>query len=184
MKVTLNELISNRLRGEDIRVVGNTVETVFEGNYYQTETCYPCTSEDISNEELLEFEVDNFQEFKEELKEFLSCGFNGYNEGMNCENYNGMDIGFIPNKGFLYDTMDMGTPEFYFPDSEYTCVTVYITLSSHCLECDKEYEVKNVELGDNFEDNPGNHCLFGVFISDKCYYNLWKRYLSLTGKDT
>ena len=191
MKVTLNELIA---AGNEHSVHGDTFEAWFEGFYYQNETGSVFSSEDITNEELGELQADTFEEFKEELWGMLTGGFNEYNEATCYENYYGMEVGFVNPKGYLYDTLEGDTAEFLYPDKdntvdmfqcevitpENTTVTVYVTFPTTNIIPDKEYEVE-VELGDNFEDNPGNHCEFGVWVSDKCYHNLWNRYKCLTG---
>ena len=75
MKVSLNELIANRMSGSDFSWDSSTktFTSVFEGFYYQTETCDVFTSEDITDESLLNEidEVDNFEDFKEEIHNYL-----------------------------------------------------------------------------------------------------------------
>ena len=201
MKVTLNELISNRFDCSSFSWDENTktFSAVYKGFWYQTELCYPYTSDDITDNELLEEiheNTDNFQDFKEELQSYLSAGFNDYTDAHSAENYFGADFAFIEGKGYLYDTMDEDGYRFTFPDEDNTkdmfqcevitpensVITVYVKFPTYNPKPDVEYEVE-VELGDDWEDNPGNYCDFGVFISDKCYYKLWRRYLTLTGKD-
>ena len=199
MKVTLNELINNR-ESDDFTIDGNTFTAGYKGEYVQAEYCGTFCSDDISDEHLREIEADNMEEFREEVHSLLTCGFNEWNEDVygNDNASGGMDMGFIPERGYLMEGMEQRYPcGFGFPGEdntkdmfqcevhtpEHTWCTLTITLNSYNLKCDKEYKVMNVESHDDWEDNPMNFCDFGAWVSDKCYYKLWKRYLALTHKD-
>ena len=200
MKVSIRELIDNRLRGTDFSWNADTREFtgVFEGFWYQTDTCAVYTSDDITDDMLLNdiYQVDNFEEFKEEIQTFLAgTGFNDYNECQNAENYNGTDFAYIKGKGYIYNDLDEnGDNEFCYPNSDNTkdcfqcevitpenSVATCIIQLKNGYDMDTEYEVEEFTIGDDWQDDPGNYCNFGAFVSDKCYYKLWKRYLALTG---
>ncbi len=199
MNVTLNELINNR-NSDNFVIDGNTFTAGYCGNYVAVEFSSVFSSDDVEDDNLMEMEADNFNEFKEEVMNLLAgTGFNDWNMNVqdNDNASGGMDLGFIPDKGYLMDGCCVQTPGFSFPSQdnnkdlfvcevltpENTGCTLTITLDNYNLKCDKDYKVINVESHDDYEDNPGSYCDFGAWVSDKCYYKLWKRYLTITGKD-
>ena len=198
MNVTLNELINNR-ESDDFVIDKNTFTAGYKGEYWMSEYSSIFCSDDIADDHLKEMEADTMEEFKKEVQGLLAgTGFNDWNMEVrgNDNASGGMDMGFIPEKGYLMDNCE-GYPGFSFPGEdktkdmfvcevltpEHTWCTLTITLNSYNLKCDKEYKVMNVESHDDWDDNPMNFCDFGAWVSDKCYYKLWKRYLSLTHKD-
>ena len=199
MKVTLNELIAAQIN-DSFEVNGRDFTAVFDGNYVAVDYSSEHSSEDIEDEHLLQMEADNMEEFKVEIMNLLACsGFNEWNTTVhdNDNASGGMDLGWIPGKGYLEQGIEDDNPAFVFPYAdnsrdmfvcevqtpESTCCTLTITLSQANLKADVEYEVMKVASHGDYEDNPGSYCDFGAWMSDKCYYKLWKRYLALTHKD-